>query len=107
MTTIKQCAHGDKQLEEDLAEGFRLIMEWPSPKTMETYIHTPNKRKALLEIFLEDEKQQDDQAAQSEMRPPLTEDSPLQRGKPLLLEQRIQTMSPTILVGTKSKRGII
>ncbi len=69
MTTIKQCAHGDKQLEEDLVEGFRLIMGWRSPKTMETYIHTLNKRKALLEIFLEDEKQQGDQAAQSGLLP--------------------------------------
>src|SRR6266566_72712 len=58
MTNIKQRAHGDKQVEEDLVEGFRLIMGWRSPKTMETYIHTLNKRKALLEIFLEDEKQQ-------------------------------------------------
>ena len=64
--TIKQRAHGDRQVEGDLVEGFRLIMGWRSPKTMETYIHTLNKRKALLEIFLEDEMQQDCQAGQSE-----------------------------------------
>lgn len=69
MTSIKERAHGDKQIEEDLVEGFRLIMGWRSPKTMETYIHTLNTRKALLEIFLEDEQQQDSQAAQSEMLP--------------------------------------
>ncbi len=79
MTNIKQRAHGDKQVEEDLVEGFRLIMGWRSPKTMETYIHTLNKRKALLEIFLEDEKQQDCQGAQSEMLPPLTQDQQLKR----------------------------
>lgn len=79
MTTIKQRAHGDKQLEEEFVEGFRLIMGWRSPKTMETYIHTLNKRKALLEIFLEDEKQPGDQAAQSERLPPPTSDLPLQR----------------------------
>src|SRR5712692_8349348 len=79
VTNIKQRAHGDKQLEEDLVEGFRLIMGWRNPKTMETYIHTLNKRKALLEIFLEDEKQQGCQATQSEMLPPPTSDLHHQR----------------------------
>jgi hypothetical protein len=46
---------------------------------METYIHTLNKRKALLEILLEDEKQQDDQAAQRDRLPPLTQDQQLKR----------------------------
>jgi len=76
---IKERAHGDKQVEEDLVEGFRLIMGWRSPKTMETYIHTLNKRKALLEILLEDEKQQDDQVAQRDMLPLLTQDQQLKR----------------------------
>jgi Phage integrase family len=76
---IKQRAHGDKQVEEDLVEGFRLLMGWRSPKTMETYIHTLNKRKALLEILLEDEKQQDYQAAHRDMLPPLTQDQQLKR----------------------------
>ena len=79
MTNIKQRAHADKQLEEDFVEGFRLIMGWRSPRTMETYIHTLNKRKALLEIFLEDEKQQDCQTAQSEMLPLPTSDQDFQR----------------------------
>ncbi len=57
IASIKERAQGDKYLEDDLVEGFRLIMGWQSPKTMETYIHTLNKRKALLEIVLEDEKE--------------------------------------------------
>jgi hypothetical protein len=46
---------------------------------METYIHPLNKRKALLEIFLEDEKQQDCQAVHSEMLPLPTSGQYVQR----------------------------
>ncbi len=79
ITKIKQHAGGDKHLEGDLVEGFRLLMGWRSPKTLETYIHTLNKRQALLEILLEDEKQQGGQATQSEVLPLLTEAEPLKR----------------------------
>src|SRR6266516_6777993 len=62
---IRQNANGDKGTEAELTEGFRLLMGWRNSRTMETYAHTLNKRKALLEIVLEEEKEQPPHAERS------------------------------------------
>jgi hypothetical protein len=60
---IKQDAKGDKGLEAELTDGFWRLMGWSGPRTMATYTHTLNKRKALLAVIL-DEEQQGDQTIQ-------------------------------------------
>lgn len=55
ITTIKQQSHGDKQIEEDLTDGFWRLMGWQSKRTMDIYTHTFYKRKALLEVMLKDD----------------------------------------------------
>lgn len=55
---IKQSAQSDKGLEAELLDGFWRLMGWSSSRTMETYTHTLNKRKALLDIVLEEEENQ-------------------------------------------------
>jgi hypothetical protein len=55
ITKIKHDAKGDKELEEELLDGFWRLMGWHSSQTMEIYTHTMNTRKALLEIMLEEE----------------------------------------------------
>jgi Phage integrase family len=52
---IKHDAKGDKVLEEELLDGFWRLMGWHSSQTMETYTHTMNARKALLEVMLAEE----------------------------------------------------
>jgi hypothetical protein len=49
---IKQQTKGEKELEEELLHGFSQLMGWRNHLTMDTYIHTLNKRKALLDILL-------------------------------------------------------
>ena len=57
ITKIKHDAQGDKELEEELLDGFWRLMGWHSSQTMEIYTHTMNTRKALLKIMLEEEGQ--------------------------------------------------
>ncbi len=54
ITKIKHDAKGDKSLEEELTDGFWRLMGWQSRDTMDIYTHVFNKRKALLEVMLED-----------------------------------------------------
>jgi site-specific recombinase XerD len=49
---IKEQAGENKALEDELIDGFWRLMGWRSPKTMETYTHVFNQRKALIEIML-------------------------------------------------------
>src|SRR5216110_171100 len=55
---IRQNANGNKKTKAELTEGFRLLMGWRNSRTMETYAHTLNKQKALQEIVLEEEKEE-------------------------------------------------
>lgn len=53
---IKKEAQGDKALEEELTDGFWRLMGWKSSLTMDTYTHLFNQRKALVDVMLaEDE----------------------------------------------------
>jgi integrase len=54
ITKIKHEAKGDKSLEEELTDGFWRLMGWQSRDTMDVYTHVFTKRKALLEVMLED-----------------------------------------------------
>jgi len=54
ITKIKSDAQGDKRVEEELADGFWRLMGWRSRDTMDIYTHVFNKRKALLEVMLDD-----------------------------------------------------
>jgi hypothetical protein len=75
IANIKQSAQGDKGLEAELLDGFWRLMGWSSSRTMETYTHTLNKRKALLEIVLEEEENQPVcPDVDCETLPPLTDD---------------------------------
>jgi integrase len=58
VTKLRKEAQGDRSVEAELLEGFRLVMGWRSPETMEIYLKTMNKRKAL-EALLADEEQQE------------------------------------------------
>src|SRR5260370_4902710 len=58
ITTIKQKAKGDRELEEELLDGFWRLMGWHSSQTMEIYTHTLRQRQALLEVMLDEEEQQ-------------------------------------------------
>lgn len=55
VTKIRQNTQGDGAAEAELMDGFRLLMGWRSSRTIDTYIHTLNKRKALLEVVLEED----------------------------------------------------
>ena len=57
ITTIKQKAKGDRELEEELLDGFWQLMGWHSSQTMEIYTHTMSQRQALLEVMLDEEDQ--------------------------------------------------
>ena len=57
ITTIKQKAKGDRELEEELLDGFWRLMGWHSSQTMEIYTHTLSQRQALLEVMLDEEGQ--------------------------------------------------
>lgn len=75
IATIKQHAQGNKGLEAELLDGFWRLMGWSSSRTMETYTHTLNKRKALLDIVLaEDENQFVCPGIYGEPLPSLTDD---------------------------------
>ena len=75
ITKIKQSAQDDKGLEAELLDGFWRLMGWSSSRTMETYTHTLNKRKALLDSVLEeDENQPGCPDLHCETLPPLTDD---------------------------------
>ncbi len=58
VTKLRKEAQGDRAVEAELLEGFRLIMGWRSPATMEIYLKTMNKRKAI-EALLADQEQQE------------------------------------------------
>lgn len=76
---MRQKANGDKGAEAELAEGFRLLMGWRNARTMEVYAHTLNKRKALLDIMLEEEEEQPPLAERSiERQEPALEEGPFQ-----------------------------
>src|SRR6266536_4104225 len=55
VTKIRQNTQGEGAAEAELMDGFRLLMGWRSSRTIDTYIHTLNKRKALLEVVLEED----------------------------------------------------
>jgi hypothetical protein len=63
MVRIKQEAQGNKAIEAELTDGFWRLMGWRSPRTMETYLHTLNKREALLKIALAEESEPEYQRA--------------------------------------------
>ena len=63
----------DKGLEAELLDGFWRLMGWSSSRTMETYTHTLNKRKALLDIVLEEENQPVPPDVHCEPLPPRTD----------------------------------
>jgi hypothetical protein len=69
ITTIKQQAKGDKHLEIELTDGFWRLMGWHDPRTMDIYTHTFNKRKALVEVMLADDDQQQSSVAELEISP--------------------------------------
>ncbi len=58
VTKLREEAQGNSRVEAELLEGFRYVMDWRSPETMETYLKTMNKRKAI-EAILADEEQQE------------------------------------------------
>ena len=58
VTNLRKEAQGDRAVEAELLEGFQHVMDWRSPETMETYLKTMNKRKAI-ETLLADEEQQE------------------------------------------------
>lgn len=60
VTNLRQQAQGDRAVEAELLEGFRLLMAWRSPETMKIYLKTMNKRKAI-EALLADQEQQEQQ----------------------------------------------
>ncbi len=60
VTNLRKQAQGDRAVEAELLEGFRLVMSWRSPATMEVYLKTMNKRKAI-EALLADQEQQEQQ----------------------------------------------
>jgi hypothetical protein len=75
ITNIKRYAQDDKGLEAELLDGFWRLMGWSSSRTMETYTHTLNKRKALLDIVREEEENQPVcPGVHYETLPPLTDD---------------------------------
>lgn len=55
MAKIKRSAQGDQGLEAELKDGFRLLMGWRSQEIMDIYTHALNKRKALLDIVLNEQ----------------------------------------------------
>lgn len=72
MAKIKRSAQGDQGLEAELKDGFRLLMGWRSQETMDIYTHVLNKRKALLDIVLnEQEHEAEQRTAQIAQAPPL------------------------------------
>ena len=58
VTNLRKEAKGDRAVEAELLEGFQQVMAWRSPETMEIYLKTMNKRKAI-EALLADEEQQE------------------------------------------------
>lgn len=69
ITTIKQQAKGDRELEEELLDGFWRLMGWHSSQTMEIYTHTLRQRQALLEVMLDEEEQQSGDGTSKEDTP--------------------------------------
>jgi len=60
VTNLRQQAQGDRAVEAELLQGFHHVMGWRSPQTMEIYLKTMNKRKAI-EALLADQEQQEKQ----------------------------------------------
>jgi integrase len=64
MSKIEQEAQGNPRVEAELRDGFWRLMGWSSPRTMEIYRHTMNKRAALLKIALDDQSNREPTGAQ-------------------------------------------
>jgi len=66
VTKIREDANGDGSIEVAQLEGFRHLMGWRSPETMQTYIKTMNKRQAIRAV-LDDEEAQERGAANAQV----------------------------------------
>jgi integrase len=70
VTNLRKEAQGDRAVEAELLEGFQHVMSWRSRETMETYLKTMNKRKAI-EALLTDEEQQEKDLQESMLQSPV------------------------------------
>lgn len=66
VSKIREDAHGDRSIEAAQLEGFRHLMGWRSPETMQTYLKTMNKRQAIKAV-LDDEEAQERDAANAQV----------------------------------------
>jgi site-specific recombinase XerC len=92
ITKIKRDAKGDKEIEEELTDGFWRLMGWRSRDTMDIYTHVFSKRHALVEVMLKDEDEQDD--------------LPIQPGIPVpIADMQQHPMEPSLSLSAISTQG--
>lgn len=78
VTKLREEAQGDRAVEAELLEGFRLVMDWRSPETMQTYLKTMNKRKAIEALLADQEQQEQHEREMQEVMSQSPQQGPLQ-----------------------------